>query len=105
MSGHRLPYLLQRCARHGLEVWHMDGATARERTREDRKHLPEWSPNRDSPWRAGWYWWSCFPGCLPDGDPMGPYSSATRAAEAALDGLDEDTDPTIATDTLAELRR
>ncbi len=20
----------------------------------------------------GWYWWSCFPDCLPDGEPNGP---------------------------------
>jgi hypothetical protein len=23
----------------------------------------------------GWYWWSCFPGCLPDGDPIGPFET------------------------------
>lgn len=22
----------------------------------------------------GWYWWACFPGCLPDGDASGPYA-------------------------------
>jgi len=22
---------------------------------------------------TGWYWQSCFPGCLPDSEPMGPY--------------------------------
>ena len=28
---------------------------------------------------AGWYWWSCFPGCLPDGDPIGPFSTEEEA--------------------------
>jgi hypothetical protein len=24
---------------------------------------------------SGWYWWSCFPGCMPDGDAMGPFAT------------------------------
>ena len=28
---------------------------------------------------AGWYWWSCFPGCMPDGDPMGPFETENEA--------------------------
>jgi hypothetical protein len=31
----------------------------------------------------GWYWQACFPGCLPDGDPMGPYASEADCMEAA----------------------
>jgi hypothetical protein len=31
----------------------------------------------------GWYWQACFPGCLPDGDPMGPYASEAECMEAA----------------------
>ena len=27
----------------------------------------------------GWYWWACFPGCLPDGDAMGPAASSLDA--------------------------
>ena len=27
----------------------------------------------------GWYWWPCFPGCLPDGDPNGPFDSMEEA--------------------------
>lgn len=27
----------------------------------------------------GFYWWSCFPGCLPDGDPVGPFDTAKDA--------------------------
>lgn len=28
---------------------------------------------------SGWYWWACFPGCLPDGDPSGPFDSYLEA--------------------------
>jgi len=31
----------------------------------------------------GWYWQACFPGCLPDGDPMGPYPTESECMEAA----------------------
>jgi hypothetical protein len=35
---------------------------------------------------GGWFWWACFPGCLPDGPPIGPF--ATRA-EALADAQSE----------------
>ena len=28
---------------------------------------------------VGWYWHACFPGCLPDGDPSGPFESEDDA--------------------------
>ena len=28
---------------------------------------------------AGWYWWSCFPGCMPDSDAIGPFDSEAEA--------------------------
>lgn len=27
----------------------------------------------------GWYWWACFPGCLPDSDPNGPFATEAEA--------------------------
>lgn len=33
----------------------------------------------------GWYWWTCFPGCLPDGDPSGPYGTEAEALADAQD--------------------
>ena len=32
---------------------------------------------------AGFYWWACFPGCLPDGDgiPNGPFETVEAARE------------------------
>lgn len=35
--------------------------------------------------RGGWFWWSCFPGCLPDGPPMGPFNSYENALADAQD--------------------
>jgi len=38
-------------------------------------------------WLAGWYWQSCFPGCLPDGDPIGPFETESAAIESARSEL------------------
>lgn len=32
----------------------------------------------------GWYWWACFPGCLPESDPDGPYPTSEGAYLAAI---------------------
>lgn len=36
-------------------------------------------PAGGNPTHLGWYWWSCWPGCLPDGDPSGPFPTAEGA--------------------------
>jgi hypothetical protein len=33
---------------------------------------------------AGFYWWSCQPGCLPDGEAYGPFETAAEAEEDVL---------------------
>jgi hypothetical protein len=33
--------------------------------------------------QGGWFWWSCFPGCLPDSSPMGPFASHAEALKDA----------------------
>jgi hypothetical protein len=33
----------------------------------------------------GYYWWSCFPGCMPDSEPMGPFNTELEAIEDAQD--------------------
>ena len=38
---------------------------------------------------AGWYWWACFPGCMPDGDPSGPFESEAEALADAQEGYDD----------------
>lgn len=37
----------------------------------------------------GWYYWACFPGCLPDGDPIGPFTTEDEALEDARSYNDE----------------
>ena len=34
----------------------------------------------------GWYWWSCFPGCLP-GDPIGPFATEAEALADAQENV------------------
>ena len=29
----------------------------------------------DEAHQSGWYWVACFPGCLPDGESVGPFQS------------------------------
>lgn len=29
--------------------------------------------------QPGWYWWACFPGCMPDSEPMGPFETEAEA--------------------------
>ena len=36
----------------------------------------------------GFYWWSCFPGCLPTGDPAGPFKTESEALEDAREGIE-----------------
>ena len=33
----------------------------------------------------GWFWWACFPGCLPDSDPFGPFPTKAQALADAQD--------------------
>ena len=40
----------------------------------------------DDPPAIGWYWWPCFPGCLPDGEACGPFNSSTAAWKNARYG-------------------
>lgn len=35
---------------------------------------------------TGWYWWACFPGCLPGSDVFGPFATET---ECVADFTDE----------------
>lgn len=41
---------------------------------------------------VGWYWWACFPGCMPDGEPLGPFSTEAEAIADAQGGNDYDGD-------------
>lgn len=32
---------------------------------------------------GGWFYWFCFPGCMPESSPFGPYESHAAAVKAA----------------------
>jgi hypothetical protein len=32
----------------------------------------------------GWYWVACFPGCMPDGEPSGPFYTSIEAYNDAI---------------------
>jgi len=34
------------------------------------------------------FYWACFPGCLPDSDPIGPFNSEAEALAAAREGVE-----------------
>lgn len=37
---------------------------------------------------GGWFYWYCFPGCLPDSDAFGPYATRQEAIDASIaDGI------------------
>ena len=58
----------------------------------DIGHARNYARNYDSegdPVAPGWYWWSCFPGCLPDGDATGPFATEEEALADAQEGFDD----------------
>ena len=40
--------------------------------------------------KVSWYYWACFPGCLPDGDPIGPFETEDDAILDAQESYEED---------------
>lgn len=40
--------------------------------------------DQDAKAEAGWYWWACQPGCLPEGDAFGPFNTSGDAHEDAV---------------------
>lgn len=38
---------------------------------------------------GGWFYWYCFPGCLPDSEAIGPFASYQEAKAAAQDDAAE----------------
>lgn len=55
------------------------GYDPRQRPWQHRSHrVEEWHTDGQ-----GWYWQSCFPDCLPDGEPNGPFDTEELAVEDA----------------------
>lgn len=38
-----------------------------------------WYDDKCEDYPLGWYWWACFPGCLPDGEATGPFRTSYLA--------------------------
>ena len=36
----------------------------------------------------GWYWWACWPGCMPDGDAVGPFETEQAAIDDVMNLAD-----------------
>lgn len=43
---------------------------------------PAWRDDDGEPLAQGWYYWFCFPGCLPDSEPSGPFKTRASAVQA-----------------------
>ena len=41
-----------------------------------------WDEDDNEPYGAGWYYWFCLPGCMPDSSPFGPFATEAEAIEA-----------------------
>ena len=41
---------------------------------------------------GGWFWWTCLPGCLPDGPAIGPFKTYAEALADAREGMEDDED-------------
>jgi len=42
-----------------------------------------WIDDDGDPLPAGWYWWTCYPGCMPDSAPFGPFDTEAEAVADA----------------------
>lgn len=56
--------------------------TAKEAEEYNSDHVSNADDNCDLYDGPGWYAWACFPGCLPDGEPHGPYKTEAEAIAA-----------------------
>jgi len=67
-----------------LEIFYHDGV----------RYDPDdcWADSDENPLPAGWYYWSCFPGCMPDSDPYGPFETGELAYADARDKWGDESD-------------
>lgn len=59
------------------EVFYVDGSEG-------------WTDDDGQPLERGFYWQACFPGCLPDCPPMGPYETEDEALADAQEPFTDD---------------
>jgi hypothetical protein len=63
-----------------IEVFHLSEHELGELNADAPEVRTDQAGERLSP---GWYWWPCLPGCLPDGEPMGPFETKELALKDA----------------------
>ena len=54
----------------GVEIFHRSAI---------ENQIDGWVDSDGNTLGEGWYWWSCFPGCLPDSDQFGPFDTEREA--------------------------
>jgi hypothetical protein len=67
------------------------GTVRHYRDRLDCFRCSDWANDEDNTPHSehvGWYWVPCFPGCIPDGEPSGPFTTEAEAVEDAQEGCD-----------------
>lgn len=62
-----------------FEVFHFDPAS-------EGVDAEAWKDGDGELLPAGYYWWACFPGCIPDGEPVGPFDTEEEAMADAMEG-------------------
>lgn len=69
-----------------IEVFYLDKPTCDHCGRRQASKLAETCRSCGAilpEFTAGWYWQACFPGCLPDGEPCGPFDTEADAVADA----------------------
>lgn len=62
-----------------VEVFYYDGKPGTAKGTEPDEYLTILCGEEGAEEQPGWYYWFCFPGCLPDSEPCGPYDSEAEA--------------------------
>lgn len=59
----------------------------------DQARIDNGGHDDDTPYtEPGYYYWFCLPGCMPDGDPVGPFKTEAEALADMRDNNDEEED-------------
>jgi len=76
---------------HASDFLADDGTWMSERLKEESSPLDTLSELQDKASSLeGWYYWTCFPGCMPEGDATGPFKSEEDAQADAGEEVDDE---------------
>jgi len=77
LTAHEVAETMEDEIYQGLKQFPLATMNSRE-----REKLLDWIVEEYSV-RGGWFYWFCFPGCMPEGPAMGPYKTQAAALKAA----------------------